>query len=909
MRTHVISAVFKRNVASYFSGVLGYLFIVVFVVAGAFLAFDSEFFANNLCNLDRLSARFPLLLLFIVPAITMTAWADEKKTGTDELLFTLPARDFEILAGKYLAVLAVYSIALLFSLTHVVVLCFLGQPDWGLLFATYLGYWLSGGALLAAGMFASVLTSSSTVAFILGAAICSIPVFIEQVPGVTATLEGLDIREPLSIGGQLRDFTDGKITYSGLLYFIGVGGFFLYLNSVMIARRHWAGGQDSGSLTAQFALRVVCLAVSLLSLTYTFALAGGRLDATSERLHTLSPTTVEILRSIPDDSPVRIQAFVSQDVPQDYVPVRQELLLKLREYDKTGGKNVEVRIVDVEPYSEAAEEADGLGIQPRQVRSEDEGRFSLEDIYLGVVMTSGRDDVVIPFFDKGTPIEYELTRSIGTTTTAERKKVGILRTDARVGGGLDMQTFRNQPEWQIVSELKKQYDVTEVSPGDLAESELDVLIAILPSSLTQPEMDNLVSYVESGRPVLVFDDPVPRFAPPGLQGAPLEPKPSPGGGMMEMRQQSEPKADGGRATSLSQALGIRWDVSRSAFDIMNPHPKYAQVFPRELIFLTGETEEGEDEAACLNPRSIVTSGLQELLAFYPGVISADPSGSVDFTPLIRTRTTTTGTNRWDQITAPGFFGGRTLNPSPPYRIDSESHVIAALLEGKSSSSSDDEQNGDEEEGDSSTADGGVKAIFVADIDIVHDVMFDVWQQELYDLHIDNVVFVLNCVDYLAGDERFIELRKRRPQHRTLRRLESQKRVFEKRLSEEIRKAEEEANKATEEAKARLEEVIAELRKEMESGNVDSRAIQSRLQNATEAENRKLAQQEREIEREKNEQIRHIRIETQQAIREIERGVWRYAVAIPPLPAIILGIAVILYRLLNERRGIESDRLR
>ncbi len=132
MRSHVILAVFKRNVLSYFSGMLGYLFIVVFVVAGAFLAFNQNFFADNLANLDQLSLQFPLLLLFIIPAITMTAWADERKLGTDELLFTLPASDFEILLGKYLGVLFVYTVALAFSITHAFVLSALGSPDWGL---------------------------------------------------------------------------------------------------------------------------------------------------------------------------------------------------------------------------------------------------------------------------------------------------------------------------------------------------------------------------------------------------------------------------------------------------------------------------------------------------------------------------------------------------------------------------------------------------------------------------------------------------------------------------------------------------------------------------------------------------------------------------------------------------------
>ena len=905
MRTHVVLAVFKRNVSSYFSGMLGYLFIVVFVVAGAFLAFNDEFFASNLCNLDQLSSRFPLLLLFIVPAITMTAWADEKKLGTDELLFTLPAKDFEILLGKYLAVLATYTIALLFSFTHALVLNWLGDPDWGLILTTYLGYWLAGGALLAAGMFASVLTSSATVAFVLGATICSMPVFIDHVPGLSEFLERtLGIMEPLSVSAHLEGFTSGKITYSGLFYFIGLASFFLYLNSVFITRRHWAGGQDTAPMTAQFLVRVCCLGVALLCLTYSLATAAWDADTTSERLHTLSATTIETIDNIPDDKPVTIQAFISPSVPQEYISVRKELIDKLREYDARGGKNIEVRLVDVEPFSEEAQQADGLGLEPRQIQSQQDGRFSLEDVYLGVILTSGYDTITIPFFDLGTPIEYELTRSIGTASLEERRVVGILTTDAKVSGGFDSQTFRSQPEWQIVRELKKQYDVKEVSADSAIETEMDVLIAMLPSSLTQPQMDNFVAYVESGKPVLIFDDPVPRFFPPGLQGAPLEPKPSPGGGGMfgMQQQQSEPKADGGRATSLTDALGIRWDVTQSMFDIDIPHPKYAEVFPKELVFMSGADSSGSMDGACLNPKHLVTSGLQELVVFYPGVIEPTAGSSNEFQELIRSRKQSTGLHDWNEITAPGFFGGRQLRqPAPTGYRDTDTHVVAALIRSPSRKS--------DSEDELTNTSSGINAIFVADLDIVHDVMFDVAQRQMYDLKIDNVLFVLNCVDFLAGDERFIELRKRRAKHRTLLVLEERKRKFEQDRNDEIRKAEDEATKAVDEAKERLNAVLDEQRAELQKGNVDAGTMSQRIGNAEEAENRKLAQREREIERAKEDRVRRVRIETEQEIRQIENSVWKRAVLSPPLPAIILGIFVVLYRATRERSGIASDRLR
>ena len=180
-RLNVLLAVFQRNFWSYFSGVTGYLFIVAFVLVGAREAFREEFFTDNLANLDKLNEFFPHILLFLIPAVTMNVWSEEKKLGTEELLFTLPVSDLEVLLGKYLSVVSVYSVVLLFSLTHFAVLRMIGEPDIGLIATTYLGYWFAGCALLSAGMVASYLTSSAPVAFVLAASLCAIPVFIGNI--------------------------------------------------------------------------------------------------------------------------------------------------------------------------------------------------------------------------------------------------------------------------------------------------------------------------------------------------------------------------------------------------------------------------------------------------------------------------------------------------------------------------------------------------------------------------------------------------------------------------------------------------------------------------------------------------------------------------------------------------------
>ncbi len=419
-RRQVIQSIFKRNFTSYFSGVLGYLFIVVFVVLGGALAFNARFFTGNEPNLDQLTTWYPLLLLFFIPAVTMSVWADERKTGTDELLFTMPATEIEILLGKYLAVLAVYSVALLFSMAHIFVLMFLGNPDWGLIATTYFGYWTAGAALLSAGMLASLLTSNLTVAFVLGIVVCAIPVFIGQIGGLLGLGESL---ERFSLQEQFRDFGMGVVSLTALLYFVGFTGLMLYLNHTLMTRRHWHTRREP-AIGMQYAIRAVSVAAVLSCVTGWASYSAVRVDATGERLFSLTPATEDILGSLDSERPIAIQAFLSPEVPREYVETRKRLVGLLRQFDELGGKNLEVRYVDVEPFSQQAEEAEHFGIEPVEVMTEKDGRRSEVDVYLGAVVISSFDKVVVPFFGKGLPIEYELTRSIQTVANEKRHTVG-----------------------------------------------------------------------------------------------------------------------------------------------------------------------------------------------------------------------------------------------------------------------------------------------------------------------------------------------------------------------------------------------------------------------------------------------------------------------------------------------------
>lgn len=134
----VAYAVLKRNFYGYFANPTGYVFLCLFVLLTSMAAFwPYEFFNSNLGTLSQLNKWFTYIMLFFIPAITMSIWADERRQGTDELLLTLPATDFDIVIGKYTAAAAIYTVSLLFSqLSTFVVLAALtlGEVDTGLFF-------------------------------------------------------------------------------------------------------------------------------------------------------------------------------------------------------------------------------------------------------------------------------------------------------------------------------------------------------------------------------------------------------------------------------------------------------------------------------------------------------------------------------------------------------------------------------------------------------------------------------------------------------------------------------------------------------------------------------------------------------------------------------------------------------
>ena len=855
-RKRVIRAILQRELASYFATPTGYVFITLFVFLSAMAAFWQErFFATNLANLDQLNRFFPYLLIFLVPAISMSLWAEEKKQGTEELLLTLPATDLQIVLGKYLAALAIYSVALLFSLSHVIVLCWLGSPDPGLMFSTYLGYWLMGAALLTVGMLASALTDNLTVAFILGAVFCSVPVFLNYAGSIVAGAPQR-LAEKLSIVEQFRDLSTGVIALAPLVYLASFAAATLYLNVVILGHRRWRTGPKAPWMRGHLAARALALAAIVASLTLLASNSRLRLDATSEQIHSLSGETKTLLRSIDRRQPVFIQAYFSPDVPRSYVEARSGLVAMLREFQAVSQGGVNAKIIETVKYSPQAREAqERFGIKPFRVPASEESARVMNEIFLGLAFTRGSEEFVIAFFDRGLPVEYELMRSIRVVSRAKRKKVGILNTPAKLFGGLDFQSRAQSQEWSIVSELRKQYEVAQVSPDADYPEDVDTLLVALPSSLTEAQAGRLTAYVGRGKPTLLLVDPMPAFDP---DLAPQEPASSGSTAKANLRP-------------LMDLLGITWQTNRIAWDNYNPHPQLKSL-PKEVVFV----------GKGFNQKDPITAGLQEVVLLYPGVLKSQ--GGAPFVPLLKT-SADSGLVRWDQVVERSMFGV-AINQDAPHNPDDGNHVLAARIQGKGSA-------------------GPLNAIVIADADLMSEQFFELRRHGVENLNFDNVTFLLNCVDQLAGDPSFIALRKRRPKQRTLEAVEARTRTYEAQRLHESELAEALADQRLKEAQARLDRSVREVE---QRGDLDEQTKEVMIANLKSAENRRLEVARANINDEKQRQIEDSRAEMENSIRGIQNTIKLMAVALPPIPAFIVFLIVSVRRLRRERIGVPVDRL-
>jgi gliding motility-associated transport system permease protein/gliding motility-associatede transport system auxiliary component len=237
-----IRTVAVRELRAYFNSPIAYVFLLVFVGTALFTFFNvGGFFSRGRADLRGLFESLPGLLLLLVPALTMRLWSEEEKQGTMEILLTFPAREHELVAGKFLASWALLGVGLALTLGLPVTVAILGDLDWGPVLGGYLGAVLLGAAYLSVGQFISATTENQILSFILALVVCmglyglGTEAFAGLFPDRTASL-----LRSLGTGSRFESIARGVIDLRDLLYYASLTVFFLALSVGALRTKRWA---------------------------------------------------------------------------------------------------------------------------------------------------------------------------------------------------------------------------------------------------------------------------------------------------------------------------------------------------------------------------------------------------------------------------------------------------------------------------------------------------------------------------------------------------------------------------------------------------------------------------------------------------------------------------------------------
>lgn len=234
-----IITILKKELNSYFNSPLGYVVISVFLVISGWL-FMQTFFLEGQSSMRQFFGLLPVIFMFILPAVTMSEWAEEKRSGTVEVLMTFPVRSSDVVFSKFFSALAFLSIMLLFSFPIPYMITSIGSPDTGVILAGYLGAILLGSSYIAIGLWVSSVTKNQIVSFLIGAGI----IFVFFIIGNSFILDSLPERlgsvgRFLSLTTHFNSILRGVISLSDIVYYLSVIAFFLFLNAREVSLKKW----------------------------------------------------------------------------------------------------------------------------------------------------------------------------------------------------------------------------------------------------------------------------------------------------------------------------------------------------------------------------------------------------------------------------------------------------------------------------------------------------------------------------------------------------------------------------------------------------------------------------------------------------------------------------------------------
>jgi ABC-2 type transport system permease protein len=396
---HILT-IASKEFAGFFSSPIAFIFLGAFLAVSLFVFFWVEtFFARNIADVRPLFEWMPLLLIFLVAAITMRMWSEERRAGTLEFLLTLPVKSHQLVLGKFLACLGLVATALLLTLPLPVTVSLLGPLDWGPVFGGYLATLFLAAAYAAIGLFVSARSANQIVSLIMTAVVCGFFYLLgsdalTQLFGNRAS----ELLKLLGSGSRFDSITRGVVDLRDLYYYLSLVGVFLTLNVFTLEWLRWAGNRQNanhrrwGLVTGLFALNFLAANLWLAPLGWV------RADMTQGSVYSISDATRNYLMQLRE--PLLIRGYFSAQTHPLLAPLAPRLRDLLEEYAVAGGDRVRVEFIDPQEHPELEKEAnEKYAIKPVPFQFASKYQSSVVNSYFNVLIQYGDEFQVLDFQD------------------------------------------------------------------------------------------------------------------------------------------------------------------------------------------------------------------------------------------------------------------------------------------------------------------------------------------------------------------------------------------------------------------------------------------------------------------------------------------------------------------------------
>ena len=421
-------AVARKELKAYFGSPMAAIFIAAFLLASLYSFFWLEtFFARNLADIRPLFRWMPVLLIFLAAALTMRQWSEEQRMGTLEVLLTLPVRLGQLVAGKFLAVLALVGLSLLFTVGLPITVSVMGEMDWGPVVGGYAGALLMAAAYIAIGLFVSSRTDNQIVALLVTVLVSGL-VYLLGSDDLTHFFgnQAGEILRSLGTGSRFENIERGVVDLRDVAYYGSLTFFFLWCNTVSLESMRWSQGVATAGHRRNVKIALTLVGLNLLAgniWLHTFPTL--RLDLTQDRTFSISPVTRALLANLQE--PLVLRGYFSEKTHPLLAPLVPQLRDLMKEYEVAGRGKVRASFVDPR-YDEAAESEANQLYNIKPVPFQVAGRYeaAVVNSYFNILVKYGDQFVTLGFDDlievKPRPdgqmevglrnLEYDLTRTV-----------------------------------------------------------------------------------------------------------------------------------------------------------------------------------------------------------------------------------------------------------------------------------------------------------------------------------------------------------------------------------------------------------------------------------------------------------------------------------------------------------------